>query len=59
MNIEDEQFSWVESLQKELADVKGNKNKKVVVYSDKNINGVLGLAKCLVEEFSGEENPIR
>eukprot|EP00102_Acyrthosiphon_pisum_P027204 XP_016664414.1 PREDICTED: fatty acid synthase [Acyrthosiphon pisum] len=58
-NIEDEQFSWVESLKKELADIKGNTNKKVVVYSDKNINGVLGLSKCLVEEFSGEENPIR
>ncbi|XP_060865504.1 fatty acid synthase-like [Metopolophium dirhodum] len=59
LNIEDEQFSWVESLKKELADIKGNTNKKVVVYSDKNINGVLGLSKCLVEEFSGEENPIR
>jgi len=59
LNIEDEQFSWVESLKKELSDIKGNTNKKVVVYSDKNINGVLGLSKCLVEEFSGEENPIR
>lgn len=59
LKIEDEQFSWVEALKKELADVKGNTNKKIVVYSDKNINGVLGLSKCLVEEFSGEENPIR
>ncbi|XP_050064418.1 fatty acid synthase-like [Aphis gossypii] len=59
LNIEDGQFSWVESLKKELADIKGNPNKKVILYSDKNINGVLGLSKCLVEEFNGEENPIR
>jgi len=49
----------VESLKKKLADIKGNPNQKVVVYSDKHINGVLGLSKCLVEEFTGEENPIR
>jgi len=59
LNIEDEQFSWVESLKKELSNIKGDTNKKVILYSDKNINGVLGLSKCLVEEFSGEENPIR
>lgn len=59
MKIEDEQFSWVESLKKELANIKGNTTKKVVVYSDKKINGILGLSKCLVKEFSGEENPIR
>jgi len=49
----------VESLKKELANVKENANKKVVLYSDTKINGVLGLSKCLVEEFNGEENPIR
>jgi len=49
----------VESLKKELADIKGDPKKKVILYSDKNINGVLGLSKCLVEEFNGEENPIR
>ncbi|XP_026810325.1 fatty acid synthase-like [Rhopalosiphum maidis] len=59
LKIEDEQFSWVESLQKELADINGCTNKKVILYSDKHINGVLGLSKCLVEEYNGEENPIR
>ncbi|VVC37697.1 Acyl transferase/acyl hydrolase/lysophospholipase,Acyl transferase,GroES- [Cinara cedri] len=59
LKIEDEQFSWVESLKTELANIKGNPNKKVIVYSDQNVNGVLGLSKCLVEEFTGEENPIR
>lgn len=49
----------METLKKELANIKGDPNKKVIVYSDKNINGVLGLSKCLVEEFLGEENPIR
>jgi fatty acid synthase len=46
-------------LKKELKNSKENPNKKVIVYSDKNVNGVLGLSKCLVEEFTGEENPIR
>jgi fatty acid synthase, animal type len=49
----------VDSLKKELADINGYSNKKVILYSDKNINGVLGLSKCLVEEYNGEENPIR
>jgi len=49
----------VETLKKELANIKGDPNKKVIVYSDKNVNGVLGLSKCLVEEYLGEENPIR
>lgn len=59
MKIEDEQFSWIETLKKELANTKKNPSKKIIVYSDQNINGVLGLSKCLVEEFTGEENPIR
>lgn len=59
LKIEDEDLSWVETLKKELLDCKNNKNKKVVVYSENNVNGVLGLSKCLVEEFTGEENPIR
>ncbi|XP_060836830.1 fatty acid synthase-like isoform X2 [Rhopalosiphum padi] len=59
LKIEDEQFLWVESLKKKLADINGCSNKKVILYSDKNINGVLGLSKCLVEEYNGEENPIR
>lgn len=59
LKVEDEDFSWVETLKKELVSCKENSNKKVIVYSDKTVNGVLGLCKCLVEEFTGEENPIR
>ncbi|VVC42234.1 Acyl transferase/acyl hydrolase/lysophospholipase,Ketoacyl-synthetase, C- [Cinara cedri] len=59
LKIEDGQFSWIEKLKKELANINTNPNKKVILYSDQNINGVLGLSKCLVEEFSGEENPVR
>ncbi|XP_050427979.1 fatty acid synthase-like [Adelges cooleyi] len=57
--VEDGPFTWVDSLKKELENIKGNPNKKIIVYSDKNVNGVLGFAKCLVEEYVGESNPIR
>ncbi|XP_050531344.1 fatty acid synthase-like [Daktulosphaira vitifoliae] len=59
LKIEDEEFSWFDSLKKELENHRNNLNMKIILYSDKNINGVLGLAKCLVEEYSGIDNPIR
>lgn len=59
LKIQDELFSWIDTLQKELNNCKGDPNRKVIIYSNENINGVLGLSKCLVEEFTGEENPIR
>lgn len=49
----------MDTLKTELTNIKGNPNKKIIVYSDQNVNGVLGLSKCLVEEFIDEDNPIR
>lgn len=57
LKIEDEQFSWVETLKKDIANC--NSTRKIIIYSEKDINGLLGLCKCLVEEFFGEDNPIR